>query len=268
MQYYEIAPSYPLNRYIKAYWFLEGTIPAGYLQPERIFPDGCMELIIHYGDAFHKVNKNNIEKQLNSFVYGQLEEYIELLPSASTGVMGIKFYPQGLSHFTDVPVNEFKNLAIGLSNIFKNDCRQLEAAISDAKDATERVAFVERFLYNCLKEPQTNNGLVNSIIADIYKSKGNITIAEIVQRYKTGERQVERLVTQSVGLSPKLFSRIVRFQQVFNLAPAANNLTGLALEAGYFDQAHFSREFKSFTGLSPRQFFKGQFEFSSYFLDD
>ena len=99
--------------------FLEGKLPAAALQPERIFPDGCMELIIHYGDGFQKLTNDKLEKQHIGFVFGQLEEYIELVPSCLTGVMGVKFFPDGLSHFTDLAVSVLKHQAVELRHIFK-----------------------------------------------------------------------------------------------------------------------------------------------------
>ena len=133
MTYFEHTPSFLLSPYIKTYWFLEGKLPQEALQPERIFPDGCMELIVHYGEAFQQLTGNKLEKQASVFVFGQLEEFIELVPAAATGVMGVKFFPNGLAHFSSVPVNEIKHQAVELQHIFKTGGQQLLTKISEAK---------------------------------------------------------------------------------------------------------------------------------------
>lgn len=269
LNYSTFSPSSRLAPYVKAYWFLEGVLPLEALHPERIFPNGCMELIIHYGDAFQKLTGDAKEQQANAFVYGQLQEYIELVPGAVTGVMGVQFYPNGLAHFTNLPVGELKQQEVGLLHIFKHGSAQLADAVATAKTAREKVGIMEQFLLGNLIDHKKHNSIqVQAMIQDIYQAKGCIPVRYLMQQYHMSERQIERLFAAEVGLSPKNFSSIIRFQQVFKLASYADSLTSLSLDAGYFDQAHFAREFKAYSGYTPRQFFKGRYALTSFFLDE
>jgi AraC-like DNA-binding protein len=268
LTYSTFSPSARLAPYVKTYWFLEGVLPVDALQPERIFPNGCMELIIHYGDAFKKLTGNSIEQQPAAFVYGQLQEYIELIPGVVSGVMGVQFFPNGLAHFTRLPVLALKQQAVELLHIFKHKSACLAEAIATAKTNMDKVGIMEQFLLDNLVHKKNHPGQMQAMIQDIYDAKGCIPVRYLMQKYHMSERQIERLFATEVGLSPKNFSSIIRFQQVFKLAPYADSLTSLSLEAGYFDQAHFARAFKYYTGYSPRQFFKGQHALASFFLDE
>lgn len=182
--------------------------------------------------------------------------------------MGVKFYPDGLSRFTKTPLHEIKQEAIDLPHLFKTDASHLEERVAESTNAHDKTRVVDDFLLRHLYPSNPSNSLINVMVKDIYSSQGRLTIYDLVQKYHTTERQLERLFASHIGLSAKTFSRIIRFQHTFQLAPLAKSLTHLATDAGYFDQAHFSKEFKSFTGMSPRQYFNNNNAFSSLFLDD
>lgn len=267
MNYFEYTPSPALAPYVKVYWFLEGRMPVNVIVPERIFPDGRMELIIHYGDAFKQCFGSQRQQQPPGFVYGQLEKYIEIMAAPRTGVMGVRFYPAGLAAFTPLPLATIKQQAVELHHLFGKESEQLVEKICEAPTPDKKIWEMERFLLRRLRQPAQQR-ITAAMTAEVYKSKGAVSVQQLAQSFNVSERQAERLFAQEVGLSPKNFCRIIRFQQIFRLAPHARNLTSLALDAGYFDQAHFTREFKAITGFSPREYFQGQYGLTGYFIDD
>jgi AraC-like DNA-binding protein len=99
-------------------------------------------------------------------------------------------------------------------------------------------------------------------------SKGQVTIESLSKEFNISARQLERKFSSAVGLSPKFFTRIIRFQNIFRLVQnkQINSLTMLSYESGYYDQAHFIKDFKEFSGINPRSFFNQEHDLTDLFL--
>jgi len=128
---------------------------------------------------------------------------------------------------------------------------QLNEAITD----TDRLKVIEHFLITRLNKKE-NDELIILAVALIKQYSGNIKITLIAEKLRISQSQLEKRFRRIVGASPKKFASIVRMRNVINIASNETNMTRLGLEAGYFDQAHFTKDFKSFTGLTPEKYFR------------
>ena len=257
MFYSELKPSYLLANAVRKYWFLEGLVDSDVKHVERILPDGCTELIIHYGKPFRIVNEDRPVLQETAFVFGQLQRFIDLLPANHIGVMGVRFHPWGLNQFIRIPSAELRGEAISLKNLFGDSQQKPVDEIFQANNSTERAVIMDEFLISRYHH-KINNDKLSGLINQIHQHKGSLSVDELTRLSGNSERQLERTFHAGIGLSPKAYSRIIRFQNSLRLASLARNLTDLALNAGYYDQAHFTREFTDIAGQAPRSYFKGE----------
>ena len=131
----------------------------------------------------------------------------------------------------------------------------LTRRLVSAKSDFDRLAAIEDFFINRLNN-RANHGRIILAVELIKKHSGNLKITVLAQQLKISQCQLEKSFRRTVGASPKKFASIVRFRKVLSVAYKEGNLTRLGLEAGFFDQAHFIKDFKSFTGLTPEQYFK------------
>ena len=254
-----------LSSYVRKYWFLEGFSEEG-TNVERILPDGCTELIIHYGQPFRKIDGNNQKLQETAFVFGQLDRFIDLLPEKNIGVMGVRFHPWGLNQFIKIPSASLKGEAVSLKNLFGTSEQELVDKILNSTNVKQKAGIMDMFLLNHFKN-KTSYSRISSIIDQIKEHRGSLSIDGLTRMTGHSERQLERCFNNEIGLSPKAFSRITRLQNALRLATKARNLTDLALSAGYYDQAHFSREFTDIAGQSPRNYFKGEKGINGLFFE-
>ncbi len=141
MVYQEIIPEPPFDQLIKCYWALEmpGNSNSSY---ERVLPDGQMEMIFHYGDQFFCRFKNSEEIQPRSFLCGQLDNFIDLMPSGRTGIFGARFKTCGATVFFPFPLHEIKGSYVGLGEI-GSEFLELEEQIQSASCTLERVSLWE-----------------------------------------------------------------------------------------------------------------------------
>lgn len=265
MHYQTYIPHPLLSGYVKCYWCLEteSSVP---LSKERVFPDGCTELIFHYGDLFKKYTGNTAAVQPRSFIHGQIRSFIEIEASGKTGIFSVRFHPNGLRAFTPVDISETTGEHVSIHHFWGRAGRELEDKILHAATHAQRVQLIDAFLLGRLKV-DPDDRLIDHCVQTIIQSQGNVSIEELATKMYIGRRQLERRFVAGVGLSPKLLSRITRFQNVLGLIENKqfSSLTQLAYEGGFYDQAHFIKDFREFTGLNPRQYFSANLEMAKYF---
>lgn len=268
MHYQTYSPSPHLAPLIKCFWSLESSATP---QPEKqtIIPDGCMELIIHYGDLYQQFRENGSSfVQPRSFVFGQLSNTLEIAPTGHTGIIAARFHPDGFIPLATIPLAAMENRAVPLSELFGEEGDILEKNVLSASTQAERVQYVEAFLLARLNKLEVVDRIVKSSIEILLSQAGQVKVEEMAEKLNINRRKLERKFSTKVGLSPKQLSKIIRLQAALKQLNqnAELSLTELAYQNGYFDQSHFIKDFKAFTGISPKQFYAEHLQLSALFI--
>jgi len=258
MDYQTFQPHIDLSEFVKCFWTLNVPKEPN-PQKQRIVPDGCIELIFTLGDDVKRfVSERKHIIQPRSMVLGQITEPFYIEPMGVVDVFAIRFFPGGFIPFTTGSIKDLENKETALEALFgKNEATALEYKIIHAANTEERVQHSEAFLFAKLKDSIIFDNIVKSTIDLIFSTKGRLSIHELLKNDLSKRRQLERNFSKSVGLGPKQFARIIRFQTALKmlLNNEKGNLTNLAYENEYYDQAHFIKDFKKFTGINPHKFF-------------
>jgi AraC-like DNA-binding protein len=269
MNYAEIAPSKHLAKYIKCFWTLEQAGPLSDHAPEPVMPDGSLEIIFNLSDPFRRYHHDGaIETQSSAIVAGQMREFAVIEPSGSVRLFGIRFHPAGAYPFFKFPLSELTDRIEDLDLIWGKQAREIEEKINCAKTREECVAAAESVLYKLLAANANYDPIVEHASEMIVENRGLATIETITDNLGVSGRRLERRFQQRFGLTPKFFSRIIRFQHLLAALQEERkeNLLGTALSFGYYDQAHLIHEFREFSGKSPAAFFENEYQFSQFFI--
>ncbi|MBS1564248.1 MAG: helix-turn-helix transcriptional regulator [Bacteroidetes bacterium] len=270
LNYQTYTPDKDLHSFVKCYWTLEGPIEA-VPQRQTIVPDGCMEMIFHHCDPYRQFLEDGSSIiQPQCFVIGQLTGPLEIAPTGETGIFSVRFHPDGFSPFAGIDIKKMENTAVGLENLFGEEGNRLGREVLIAPSTGARIMLVEAFLKDRLADATTVNRIVRSTVDLIIAVNGNLHVGNYTSKSGINRRQLERHFAKAVGISPKQLIRTIRLQHVLKMILNGNysSLTALAYENEYYDQAHFIKDFKEFTGLTPKAFYGDAFKFSSLFYGD
>lgn len=269
MNYQTYPPGDELNGFVKCYWTLES--PAGeHPQKQRIVPDGCMEMIFHYGGLYRQFVNGGTILQPRCFVIGQLTEPLEIMPTGSTGIFSARFHPEGFMPFATMPIRQMENTAVPLEQLYGAEGALLGGKMQGAASAAERIVILEQFLLGRLMRADTIDNIAKTTAEIILGMNGQVSVAGLSAQIKISRRQLERKFSTVIGLSPKQLAKIIRLQAALKLLLSGRftSLTELAHEGDYYDQAHFIKDFKEFTGHTPRNFYGDHLKMSALFYTE
>jgi AraC-like DNA-binding protein len=267
LNYQIIKPNQDLETLVKCYWTLES---AKEKTPARntIVPDGCIKMIFHYGDLYkHYPDKGDSIILPRCFVVGQLTRPFEVEPMGETGTFFVCFHPNGFLPFATLPIKEMENTVVSLGKLFRNDGKEIEQQILAANSTSKRISLIETFLYSRLTNTHGVDEIIKSTVETILTAHGQLSIDDLSRQTNTNRRQLARKFSSAIGLSPKQLSKTIRLQAALKMLMVGKvtSLTDLAYEGEYYDQAHFIKDFREFTGLTPKEFYGDHLKMSLIF---
>jgi AraC-like DNA-binding protein len=246
---------------------MESSLTPGDKHVQRIVPSGFSEIMFYQKNVPESTAKDGYLKS-RSQISGQKNTYFDLIISGNTKLLSIVFEPYGLSQFFDIPSSELLNQTIPLRFVLGKQLDELEDKVFKTDTTEQKIVIIENFFKKQLaKKKNYQLPRISNSVKEINSNSQNNPVLQLALNACLSRKQYERSFTNLVGISPKQFMRIVRFQRALFIKQ--NNpdikLTELAVDAGYYDQSHMITDFKQLSGYTPKQYFTQCEPFSDYF---
>ncbi|WP_317206812.1 helix-turn-helix domain-containing protein [Hymenobacter sp. BT770] len=260
MVWQEFTPLASLRNIVECYWAYEDPNPAAPRQ-HAVLPSPKPSIIVVLGKhdepvAFESTNGQRITE---SWMLGQVTDHrLSLRCARPAGLFGIMFQPTGFYQLLGISMAAAASMAPEQACAPRQFGEALTSRVQAAATHAERVAAAEDLLLAQPMRPTPGTPVVEVVAAALRQRRGQVYADELAHLAHLSRRQLERRFREAVGVSPKLFAEISRFARVFELLKEQpqTNWHDLAQACGYFDQAHFIREFRRFTEETPAAFFQ------------
>jgi AraC-like DNA-binding protein len=224
--------------------------------------DGCAELVFHYQGPFCVLRADGSrEASSRAALHGPSPQFKRFVTHQSFGIFGAYLYPFAVPALFGLPAHAVTAQEADLPALLGPEGAGLAESMMLAPDTAARTRLLGAFLTARLGKGHSEPPGISTAIRRIIWERGLLDVEALADRHCLSRRQFERQFREASGLSPRLFARVVRFQETIKRFGSRDlSLTGLAYECGYYDQSHFIHDFKAFSGHHPRQFFSGRAE--------
>jgi len=249
----QLPPSEPLKATIKHFLVLknEDTLSHNY----RLFSDGNPGMVFHFNKPLlqYKQTEGIWFPQPSSFAYGQVSDFSELISRGDFHMLVVVLQPYAIYSLCKVAGYELTNQTVPLTDIFGAKINDLEEQVIGAANICEAISLIESWLISQLKKAKEPDGYLKRSIELICYNKGMLTIEKLLAQVPVTERQMERKFKEYIGITPKKFTDIVRFQAFIKALKSSKSasITEMVYRFGYYDQAHLNNYFKRKTGVTP-----------------
>src|SRR5690606_74226 len=244
MEYKEISPITALRPYIHTFWELKGEDLDK--QWERNFPDGCAGLVINLGDTCLTDNGSVSMEFGRTYAVGAMRSFKDSFIEKHTHLFGVCLKPGMFPNFYDyAPQSEITDQTVQLEKVYSFDVD---------KFIKNPFYYFNSFFIDRL---QRRNVLLESFIKSFNQNNGQLSISDIAKKNFITVRQLERNFKLYIGVTPKEYYRIVRFQNALSKIKEPTqqaSLLAIAFECGYYDHSHLTNDIKRNTGMAPSQF--------------
>ena len=242
MLYKEYQPRALLSPYIETYWTSNGSAGEGELY--KILPDGCVDIIF----SFDKVTDTFFAR-----IVGTTTTFINVDYPDSIQVFGIRFKPAGITVFTRIPIEEFTNRIVDLASAETLFCQSFYETLSEKQSTEEIIKHTDNYLISCLPHLYNSDKQIIHAVDMIYLAKGQLSLSDTASEVCLCQRHFERKFKSAIGISPKSFAKIIRFNNTLRhlRSHPHKDLLTVAVECGYYDHTHLIKDFKTLSGNTP-----------------
>ena len=267
MKFLSARPSPCLSDYVVQYWAIENCLNRGEVYRHSIIPTGLSEITFYFDDVPDAMDNNRVISD-RYIVSGQQSSAYDLNVKGNLSMFSVTLKPYSLYLLFGIPATEFTNCNVSLRDVFASSINQIEDRLMLVNSFKERVEVVERMLLSLIvKNSSSNCSRIINGIGCISNSDKELSLDTLASDACLSKKQFERVFASSVGVTPKRFMKIVRFQKAIYYKQLNRyiSLTDLAYACNYYDQSHMINDFKSLSGRTPGQLFNACDPYSDYF---
>lgn len=266
MQYTELTPIQPLADYVHCLWTLRAPAAAD-STPDRVLPDGRTEIIINRAAPFCEIGDDGIaRRQPNAILAAQMSRFLLIQPTGDVDLVGIRFKATGLAALIGANLDALADQRLDLLSVDSALGGALVDAVMRDDDALSRTqALLTTWIHRSRRRHRPE---IFAATTWMRNSAGQCRMEAIASRLGMSVRQFERRFIAEVGMTPKRFARVIRFDALLRAAQSGRcrDWTSLAHAFGFHDQPHFNREFRAIAGQSPTEYARSENLIASLFI--
>jgi AraC-like DNA-binding protein len=247
--YREVRPGPRVAPYVQCYWTITSSATPSFFN--RVCPDGCADIIV---DLAAKPPTGGCVDGRSTYAVCTMQYASRVEMRGKVHLLGVRFRPGGAERFFQLPMYELTDRTVLLGEVW-GGADALERAVRDAHSNADRIHRLEATLLYRLRRSEEPAPTLRHAVGYIGQTGGTRSISEVEEAVGVGGRRLERHFREALGITPKLFSRVVRFRRTLALMRRDQrpSWSRLAVEAGYYDQAHLIREVRVLSGATPAE---------------
>lgn len=255
----EYRPSLNVSEFIRTFRLVhydykaDGSLPIKAYPPR---PEHCLSFYARDYETVKYQNSGANTGNLSTVLFGHQTEVTNRFVGNNFLLIQVVFKPGALYRLTGIPSNYLTNQYIDAQTVFSNDIKSINDKINECKSYTQMIQAVEAYLCNEINRTSHNIHPLDLATTKLFSTNFIPSVDELAKSSYQSTRHFERHFKQRMGISPKYFLKVMRFENAFrmkNKHPGLDWLT-IAISCGYHDYQHLARDYKDLTGMTPNQF--------------
>jgi len=252
-------PEQQLSPYVALIWVFESRSGVPLADSRIIVPDGRAKIIVPYRNSLCAAVSHRLlnAQEHHIFLVGIQSNPTTIASTATdTGTIGVELTPKGLYHLFKLSMHEITNRMVSFEELFGPPGARLQTLVGDAEDPQQKIALLQTALTHLLQQNDKEYALLDHTLDLLAQTHGMMPVQELAAHTGYTRRYLDRLFQEHVGVSPKSLASILRFQEVYQgwMQHQSPTFFSNHWPAYYYDQSHFIKEFKRFTGFTPQHY--------------
>ena len=246
-------PQGKLGAYIDHLWYAEAD--QRFSGRERILPDGAVQIIINLGPVQYLVEDCERLGFTSGWITGQRTKPIEVDVTPDYRALGIRFNNPGGYELLRFPVSELTDSTVEIDHIWGCESEKIRERLLKSSGIEEKFSIVDAYLTEMIANLDKPPPALRFTAHLLQSSTHKVSIGETAHKMGISHKHLIRLFKKHIGLTPKQYQRVHRFQHILNLVPnIEKDFSRILNDTDFYDQAHFNREFKAFCGMAPQEY--------------